>query len=203
MMQTHYINVYNPFFILSRSSTDEAHWSFGPIMTATAPNDTSKEIVCSVCANPQPTFLWTFKKKSLRKGIQVVGNKIILDHVTRDDFGVYQCMANNIVNGEDRMAVFEVTLVERGKFYSVCVILQDQNNLESLLKIWCSISMSDYNFNLAFSVTLFVLYYTYNSDYSQTVSFCIKIMQSLLRQHVNLLCLQQIECNVLCYAFFS
>ncbi|KAK2175023.1 hypothetical protein NP493_758g00014 [Ridgeia piscesae] len=45
----------------------EAHWSFGPIMTATAPNDTSKEIVCSVCANPQPTFLWTFKKKSAKR----------------------------------------------------------------------------------------------------------------------------------------
>ncbi|KAK2176759.1 hypothetical protein NP493_641g01009 [Ridgeia piscesae] len=92
----------------------EAHWSSGPTLTAAAPNDTSKEIVCSVCANPQPTFLWTFKNESLRKGIQVVGNKIILDHVTRDDFGVYQCLANNTVNGEDRMAVFEVTLVERG-----------------------------------------------------------------------------------------
>ncbi|KAK2175066.1 hypothetical protein NP493_754g00014 [Ridgeia piscesae] len=75
----------------------EAHWSGGHALTATDPNDTSKEIVCSVCANPQPTFLWTFKNESLRKGIQVVGNKIILDHVTRDDFGV-----------------FEVTLVGRG-----------------------------------------------------------------------------------------
>ena len=123
MMQTHCINVYTPSFIFSRSSTDEAHWSGEHTLTATAPNDTSKEIVCSVCANPQPTFLWTFKNKSLRKGIQVVGNKIILEHVTRDDFGVYQCMANNTVNSEERMAVFEVTLVERGKFYSVCVIL--------------------------------------------------------------------------------
>ena len=70
-----------------------------------------------MCANPQPTFLWTFKNESLREGIQVVGNKIILDRVTKDDFGVYQCMAINSVNGEDRTAVFEVTLVERGKFY--------------------------------------------------------------------------------------
>ncbi|KAK2174672.1 hypothetical protein NP493_781g00014 [Ridgeia piscesae] len=92
----------------------EAHWSSGPTLTAAAPNDTSKEIVCFVCANPQPTFLWTFKNESLRKGIQVVGNKIILDHVTRDDFGVYHCLAHNSVNGEDRTAVFEVTLVERG-----------------------------------------------------------------------------------------
>ena len=113
MVEHTYINL----SYLSRSSTDEAHWSSGPTLIATAPNDTSKEIVCSVCANPQPTFLWTFKNESLRKGIQVVGNKIILDHVTRDDFGVYQCTANNTVNGEDRMAVFEVTLVERGKFY--------------------------------------------------------------------------------------
>ena len=45
-----------------------------------------------------------------------MGNKIILDHVTRDDFGVYQCMANNTVNGEDRTAVFEIGLVESGKF---------------------------------------------------------------------------------------
>ena len=126
VMQTHGIHVYNPSFLLYRSSTDEAHWSGGHALTATDPNDTSKEIVCAVCANPQPTFLWTFKNESLRKGIQVVGNKIILDHVTRDDFGVYQCMANNIVNGESRMAVFEVTLVGRGTFYSVYVILQDQ-----------------------------------------------------------------------------
>ena len=102
-------------FILS--PTDEAHWSSGPPLTAAAPNDTSKEIVCSVCANPQPTFLWTFKNESLREGIQVVGNKIILDHVTRDDFGDYQCMANNTVNGEDGTAVFDITLVEKGKFY--------------------------------------------------------------------------------------
>ena len=126
MMQTHCITVYNPSFVLSRSSTDEAHWSSGPTLTATAPNDTYKEIVCSVCANPQPTFLWTFKNESLRKGIQVVGNKIILDHVTRDDFGVYQCMVHNSVSGEHRTAVFEVSLVESGKFHSVCVILQDQ-----------------------------------------------------------------------------
>ena len=46
-----------------------------------------------------------------------MGNKIILDHVTRDDFGVYQCMAHNIVNGEERVAVFQVNLDERGKFY--------------------------------------------------------------------------------------
>ena len=46
-----------------------------------------------------------------------MGNKIILDHVTRDDFGVYQCTAHNSVNGEDRTAVFEVNLVESGKFY--------------------------------------------------------------------------------------
>ena len=70
-----------------------------------------------MCANPQPTFLWTFKNESLREGIQVVGNKIILDHVTKNDFGVYQCMANNTVNGEDTRAVFEVTLVESGQFY--------------------------------------------------------------------------------------
>ena len=44
--------------------------------------------------------------------------------------------------------------------------------------------MSDYNFNLAYSVIL-IFYYTYNSDYSLTVSFCINSMQSLLRQHVN------------------
>ena len=134
MIETHCINVYNPSFILSRSSTDEAHWSGGHTLTATDPNDTSKEIVCSVCANPQPTFLWTFKNESLRKGIQVVGNKIILDHVTRDDFGVYQCMANNIVNGEDRMAVFEVTLVERGKFYSLRVINQDHKHVIIVIK---------------------------------------------------------------------
>ncbi|KAK2171898.1 hypothetical protein NP493_1005g00049 [Ridgeia piscesae] len=92
----------------------EAHWSTGPRIATAAPNDTSKEIVCSVCANPQPTFLWTFKNESLRKGIKVVGNKIILDHVTKDDFGVYQCTAHNSVNGEDRMAVFEVNVDERG-----------------------------------------------------------------------------------------
>ncbi|KAK2178126.1 hypothetical protein NP493_561g01055, partial [Ridgeia piscesae] len=92
----------------------EARWSSGPTLTAAAPNDTSREIVCSVCANPQPTFLWTFKNQSLRKGIQVVGNKIILDHVTRDDFGAYQCMASNNINGQNRMAVFELSLVESG-----------------------------------------------------------------------------------------
>ena len=46
-----------------------------------------------------------------------MGNKIILGHVTRDDFGVYQCTAHNSVSGEDRMAAFEVTLVESGTFY--------------------------------------------------------------------------------------
>ena len=45
-----------------------------------------------------------------------MGNKLILDRVTRDDFGVYQCMASNTVNDEDRTVVFEVTLVERGEF---------------------------------------------------------------------------------------
>ena len=103
--------------LLSRSLTDEAHWSSGPRMTAAAPNDTSKEIVCSVCANPQPTFLWKFKNESLRQGIQVVGNKIILDRVTRNDFGVYQCTAHNSVNGEDKTTVFDVNLVENGMFY--------------------------------------------------------------------------------------
>ncbi|KAK2178132.1 hypothetical protein NP493_561g01052 [Ridgeia piscesae] len=101
----------------------EAHWSSGPTLTAAAPNDTSKEIVCSVCANPQPTLLWTFKNESLRKGIQVVGNKIILDHVTRDDFGVYQCMANNTVNGEDRMAVFAINLME-SEMYTIFLQLE-------------------------------------------------------------------------------
>ena len=113
MVEHTYINL----SYLSRSSTDEAHWSSGPTLTAAAPNDTSEEIVCSVCANPQPTFLWTFKNKSLRKGIQVVENKIILDHVTKDDFGVYQCIAHNSVSGEDRTAAFEITLVENGKLY--------------------------------------------------------------------------------------
>ena len=46
-----------------------------------------------------------------------MGNKIILDHVTKNDFGVYQCVAYNSVNGEKRTAVFEVTLVESGKPY--------------------------------------------------------------------------------------
>ena len=86
-------------------------------MTAAAPNDTSKEIVCSVCANPQPTYLWTFRNNSLRDGIQVVGNTIILDRVTRNDFGAYQCMSHNSVNGEDRTTVFEISLVENGTFY--------------------------------------------------------------------------------------
>ena len=57
-----------------------------------------------------------------------MGNKIILDRVTRDDFGVYQCTANNKVNGEDKMAVFEINMVEKGKFYLIKVtymIIQD------------------------------------------------------------------------------
>ena len=45
-----------------------------------------------------------------------MGNKIILDHVTRDDFGVYQCMANNSISGQIRMGVFEINLVKSGKF---------------------------------------------------------------------------------------
>ena len=116
-MQTHIMSLFTIYLILCCLLTDEAHWTSGPALTAAHPNDTSKEIVCSVCANPHPTFLWTFKNKSLRKGIQVVGNKIILDHVTKNDFGVYQCVAYNSVNGAKRTAVFEVTLVESGKPY--------------------------------------------------------------------------------------
>ena len=99
--------------------TDEGHWSSGPTLTAAAPNDTSKEIVCSVCANPQPTFLWTFKNESLREGIHVTGNKIVINHVMKDDFGTYQCMANTNINGQNRIVVFEINMVERGRFYLV------------------------------------------------------------------------------------
>ena len=62
-------------------SSDEAHWNFGPTLTAAAPNETSKEIMCSVCVNPQPHFQWTFNNETLRDGINVMGDRIILDVV--------------------------------------------------------------------------------------------------------------------------
>ncbi|KAI0235072.1 hypothetical protein LSAT2_014517 [Lamellibrachia satsuma] len=92
----------------------EAHWSSGPTLTAAAPNETSKEIVCSVCANPQPNFQWTFNNETLRDGINVMGDRIILDVVKIEDFGSYMCSVNNEVNGEERSELFQIDLVERG-----------------------------------------------------------------------------------------
>ena len=98
------------------SPTDEAHWSSGPTLTAAAPTETSKEIVCSVCANPQPRFQWTFNNETLRKGINETGDRIVLDVVGTEDYGVYQCTASNNINGENKMVTFDVKLVESGKF---------------------------------------------------------------------------------------
>ena len=96
--------------------SDEAHWSYGHNPTAAAPNETSKEIVCSVCANPQPNFLWTFNNEILRDGISVAGDTITLDFVRTEDFGSYTCSVNNEVNGEERSKIFHIDLVERGRF---------------------------------------------------------------------------------------
>ncbi|KAI0222648.1 hypothetical protein LSAT2_026088 [Lamellibrachia satsuma] len=94
------------------AKNNEAHWSSGPTLTAAAPNETSKEIICSVCASPQPHFQWTFNNETLREGIHVAGDRIILDLVERDDFGVYQCITTNSINGENRTAMFGIKLVE-------------------------------------------------------------------------------------------
>ena len=96
--------------------SDEAHWSSGRNPTAAAPNETSKDIVCSVCANPQPNFRWTFNNEILRDGISVAGDTITLDVVRTEDFGSYTCSVNNEVNGEERSKIFHIDLVETGRF---------------------------------------------------------------------------------------
>ncbi|KAI0229365.1 hypothetical protein LSAT2_020221 [Lamellibrachia satsuma] len=93
---------------------DEAHWTLGPTMTTTELGDTSKEIVCSVCADPQPSFLWTFNNKPLREGIRVRGDRIILDVVTVGDFGPFHCIATNEVEGECKTVTFQIDLVKSG-----------------------------------------------------------------------------------------
>ena len=110
-------------FVWPYFSTDEAHWSSGPTVTVAAVNDTSKEIVCSVCANPQPTYLWIFRNKNLRTGIHVEGNKIVLDRVTSDDFGTYQCIASNIVNGATTTTTHYILLKEIGELLTVCLLI--------------------------------------------------------------------------------
>ena len=99
-------------------SSDEAHWADGAMMPAAAPNETSKEIVCSVCANPPPKYSWTFNNETLRDGIIVVGHKIILDVVKTQDYGFYACTASNEVGGGQRSATFHIDLVERGMLLS-------------------------------------------------------------------------------------
>ena len=71
--------------------------------------------MCSVCANPQPHFQWTFNNETLRDGINVMGDRIILDVVKIEDFGSYVCSVNNEVNAEERSELFQVDLVERGR----------------------------------------------------------------------------------------
>ena len=73
--------------------------------------------MCSVCANPQPHFQWTFNIETLRDGINVTGDTITLDVVGTKDFGSYVCSVNNNVNGEHRTSVFEIKLDESGKCY--------------------------------------------------------------------------------------
>ena len=72
--------------------------------------------MCSVCANPQPSFQWTLKNQTLRDGIIATGNRITLDVVRTEDFGSYMCSVNNEVNGEERSELFHIDLVERGRF---------------------------------------------------------------------------------------
>ena len=103
-------------------SSDEAHWADGAMMPAAAPNETSKEIVCSVCANPQPQYSWTFNNETLRDGIIVVGRKIILDVVKTQDYGFYACTASNEVGGGQRSATFHIVLVERGMLMSYYIL---------------------------------------------------------------------------------
>ena len=43
-------------------------------------------------------------------------DRIILDVVKIEDFGSYVCSVNNEVNGEERSELFQVDLVERGRF---------------------------------------------------------------------------------------
>ena len=99
-------------------SSDEAHWADGAMMIAASQNETSKEIVCSVCANPPPQYSWTFNNKALRDGIIVVGHRIILDVVNTQDYGFYACTASNEVGGGQRSATFDIDLVERGMLLS-------------------------------------------------------------------------------------
>ena len=99
-------------------SSDEAHWVDGVVTTAAAPNESSKEIYCSVCANPPPQYSWTFNNETLREGITMVDNKIVLDVVETQDYGFYACTASNEVSGVQRSATFHIDLVERGTLLS-------------------------------------------------------------------------------------
>ena len=99
-------------------SSDEAHWADGAMTTAAAPNETSKEIVCSVCSNPLPQYSWTFNNESLRDGIAMTGNRIVLDAVETQDYGFYACTVSNEVGGGQRSATFHIDLVERGMLLS-------------------------------------------------------------------------------------
>ena len=95
-------------------SSDEAHWADGAMTTVAATNESSKEIYCSVCANPPPQYSWTFNNETLRNGIRMVDNKIVLDVVETQDYGFYACTVSNEVSGVQRSATFYIDLVERG-----------------------------------------------------------------------------------------
>ncbi|KAI0236794.1 hypothetical protein LSAT2_012662 [Lamellibrachia satsuma] len=95
----------------------EAHWAHsatGPPVVAAAVEDVAVDIVCPVCANPQPHLIWTFSNESLREGITVTGDRITLDVVRTDDVGFYECTASNNVNGENRSVTFPIELVASG-----------------------------------------------------------------------------------------
>ncbi|KAK3708278.1 hypothetical protein QZH41_017644, partial [Actinostola sp. cb2023] len=79
---------------------------------------------CSVSGYPRPVVTWSKNNGTLDNKRSVVDNsgKLAIKHVTRDDTGIYQCKASNILGKVQNTAILEVNFpprltLNKGPFY--------------------------------------------------------------------------------------
>ena len=76
--------------------------------------DTPATLVCDVCMTPSGTFSWVKEDGEIPQDSTQENNKLTINSVGEEDFGVYICSAMNVIQSSIFTNSFSVTLKQQG-----------------------------------------------------------------------------------------